>query len=175
MRIKNYFGKQLFVLLVIFMAFGTGEVFAGHDEDAATAAKSEHHGKHHSMSMPQRPLQNAVLKGLKVSLDVMDMGMHLHMQAMEGNTVPDSYNAGQSHAIMLMIQSTASKETVKDADVSVTVTSPSGKKIIGRAPWLGDHYGRPFNPTENGAYKIVFKIEAKEGQGEVTFKYVYGT
>lgn len=74
---------------------------------------------------------------------------------------------------MFMIQSTATKETVKDADVTVTITSPSGKKTISRAPWCGDHYGQSFSPAEKGIYKIAFRIKAKEGNGEVVFNYPF--
>lgn len=174
MRIKNFVKQLFFMTLVIFMALGTSEVFAAcHDKDMETAADSEHQGTPHSMSMAHRPLQSADLQGLKVSLDVMDMGMHVHMQGMKGNPVPDSYDAKRSQAIMFMIQSAATKETVKDAEVTVTITSPSGKKTIRRAPWCGDHYGQSFSPAEEGTYRIAFRTNAKEGNGEIIFNYVY--
>ena len=123
------------------------------------------------MSMADRPVQNAIIQGRKVSLDVMDMGMHIHMQAMKGNPVPDSYDNKQSRAIMVMIRSIKSKETLKNADVEIQIISPKGKIITGTAPWFGDHYGQSFSPTEKGVYRIIVKVAGKEAKGAADFKY----
>jgi hypothetical protein len=176
MRKRNYWKRiQFVILLAICLAFGTGQAFAQHNHDHGVqpATKMEHQGMSHSMSMADRPIQSAIVQGLKVSLDVMDMAMHVHMQGMKGNPVPDSYDAQQSQAIMVMLQSTKSKETVKDADVVITLISPSGKEKISKAPWCGDHYGQSVSPSEKGTYKIRIKVKAKEGDGETTFDYVY--
>lgn len=164
---------QWVIVLAISMTFGSGLAFAqhGHDHGAAPAVKMDHQGMSHQMSMADRPVQTAKIQDLKVSLDVMDMGMHVHMQGMKKNPVPDTYDANQSQAIMVMIQSLASKETVKDADVAITILSPGGKKMMSKAPWCGDHYGASFSPVELGAYRIFIKVEGREGKGEVTFKY----
>lgn len=161
--------------LAMFIALGSVPAFAqhSHNHGAAPATKMEHKGMSHQMSMADRPVQVAEIQGLKVTLDVMDMGMHVHMQGMKGNPVPDIYDAKQSQAIMVMIKSLASKETVKDADVTITISTPSGKEKIGRAPWCGDHYGESFTPSEKGTYRIVIKVDGTEGKGQTTFKYEF--
>jgi hypothetical protein len=62
------------------------------------------------------------------------------------------------------------KEAIKDADVAITIISPTGKKKTSKAPWCGDHYSESFSPSEKGTYLIVIKVEGHEGKGEVTFK-----
>jgi hypothetical protein len=165
---KSIAGSVLFFLVIY-----SGIAFAQHNHDhgAAPAANMEHQGMSHKMSMADRPVQTAEIQGMKVSLDVMGMGMHVRMQGMKGNPVPDTYDAKQNEAIMVMIQSLASKETIKNADVAITIISPTGKKETNRVPWCGDHYGESFSPSEEGTYQIVVKVEGREGKGEVTFKY----
>lgn len=164
---------QWIIVLAISMTFGSGLAFAQHTHDhgAAPAAKMEHQSMSHPMSMADRPVQTANIQGMKVSLDVMDMGMHVHMQGMKKNPVPDTYDTKQSRAIMVMIQSLASKETVKDANVAITIISPGGKKTMSKAPWCGDHYGASFSPVELGTYRIAIKVEGREGKGDVNFQY----
>lgn len=157
----------------VILSYGIAEAQHNHDHGAAPAAKMEHSGMSHQMSMADRPVQTAEVQGMKVSLDVMDMGMHVHMQGMKGNPVPDTYDAKQSQAVMVMIQSLASRETIKDADVTITIISPTGKKKTNKAPWCGDHYGESFTPSEKGTYQIVIKVEGNEGKGETTFKYQF--
>ena len=157
----------------VILSYGMAEAQHNHNHGAAPAAKMEHQGMSHQMSMADRPVQVADIQGLRVSLDVMDMGMHVHMQGMKGNPVPDTYDAKQSQAIMVMIKSLASKETVKDADVTITIITPSGKEKTGKAPWCGDHYGESFTPSEKGTYQIVIKVEGQEGKGQTTFKYEF--
>lgn len=152
---------------------GIAEAQHNHNHGAAPAAKMEHQGMSHQMSMADRPVQVAEIRGMRVTLDVMDMGMHVHMQGMKGNPVPDTYDAKQSQAIMVMIKSLASKETIKDANVTITIVSPVGKQKTSKAPWCGDHYGESFTPSEKGTYLIVIKVEGQEGKGETTFKYQF--
>jgi hypothetical protein len=90
--------------------------------------------------------------------------MHVHMQGMKGTPVPDTYDAKQSQAIMVMIKSLALKEIIKDANVTITIISPTGKQKTSSAPWCGDHYGQSFSPSEKGTYRIVLKIEGREGK-----------
>ncbi|HOG18622.1 MAG TPA: hypothetical protein PLB96_14900 [Syntrophales bacterium] len=163
------------VALAIAMAFVSGPAAAQHmhHHGATPAAKMEHPGMSHQMSMADRPVQTANVQGMKVSLDVMDMGMHVHMQGMKGNPVPHTYDAGQDQAIMVMIQSLASKEIIKDADVSVTIVSPAGDKKTSKAAWCGDHYGESFSPSEEGTYQVIVRVEGREGKGETTFKYQF--
>lgn len=152
---------------------GIAEAQHSHNHGAAPAATMEHQGMSHQMSMADRPVQTANIQGMKVSLDVMDMGMHVHMQGMKGNPVPDIYDAKQSQAIMVMIQSMASKELIKAADVTITIISPEGQKKTSKAPWCGDHYGESFSPSEKGTYQILVEIEGQGGKGEATFKYIH--
>ena len=153
----------------VILSYGIAD--AQHNHGAAPAAQMEHHGMSNQMSMPDRPVQSATVEGLTVSLDVMDMGMHVQMQGMKRNPLPDWYDSKQSQAIMVMIQSIASKETVKDAYVLITIISPTGEKKTSKAPWCGDHYGASFSPSEKGTYQVVVKVEDREGKGETTFKY----
>ena len=157
----------------VILGYGIADAQHSHDHGAPPAAKTDHQGMSDTMSMADRPVQSATVQGLKVSLDVMDMGMHVHMQGMKRNPVPDTYDAKQSQAIMVMIQSTASKETVKDADVTITIISPTGEKKTSKAPWCGDHYGESFSPSEKGTYQVVVKVEGREGKGETSFKYQF--
>lgn len=157
----------------VILSYGMAEAQHNHNHGAASAAKMEHQGMSHQMSMADRPVQVADIQGLRVSLDVMDMGMHVHMQGMKGNPVPDTYDAKQSQAIMVMIKSLASRETVKDAHVTVSIISPSGKEKTSKAPWCGDHYGESFTPSEKGTYQIIIKVDGQEGKGQTTFKYEF--
>jgi hypothetical protein len=166
---------QWIAVLAISMTLGAGTALAQHNHNHGTepAAKMEYQGMSHQMSMADRPVQTAEVQEMKVILDVMDMGMHVHMQGMKGNPVPDSYDDRQSQAIMVMIKSLASKEIIKDADVTITIISPTGKQKTSSAPWCGDHYGQSFRPSEKGTYRIVLKVEGREGKGETTFKYQF--
>lgn len=157
----------------VILSNGIAEAQHNHNHGATPAAKMEHQGTSHQMSMADRPVQVADVQGMRVTLDVMDMGMHVHMQGMKGNPVPDTYDAKQSQAIMVMIKSLASKETLKDANVTITIVSPAGKQKTSKAPWCGDHYGESFSPSEKGTYQIVIKVEGHEGKGETTFKYQF--
>ncbi|MEE9913965.1 MAG: hypothetical protein K4571_19820 [Deltaproteobacteria bacterium] len=158
---------------VILAGYGVAEAQHNHNHGAAPAPKMDHGKMSHQMSMADRPVQVADIQGMRVTLDVMDMGMHVHMQGMKGNPVPDTYDAKQSQAIMVMIKSLASKETIKDADVAITIISPTGKQKASKAPWCGDHYGESFSPSEKGTYQIVINVIGREGKGEVTFKYAF--
>jgi len=166
---------QWIIILAICPTFWSVPAFAqhnhNHDHGAAPAARTEHGGMSHQMSMADRPVQTANVQGMKVSLDVMDMSMHIHMQGMKGNPVPDTYDARQSQAIMVLVQSLASREAIKDADVNITIISPTGKKEASKAPWYGDHYGKSFTPAEKGTYQMVINVEGREERGKTTFKY----
>ncbi|MFA5180497.1 MAG: hypothetical protein WC405_04195 [Syntrophales bacterium] len=166
---------ELVIVLTASMILWSGVAVAqhGHNHGAAPAATSENQDMSHNMSMADRPVQTATVGGMKVTLDVMDMGMHVHMQGMKGNPVPDTYDSKQSQAIMVMINAVASKEIVKDATVTVTIVSPTGKKKTDKAPWYGDHYGASFSPSAQGTYKIIVHVDGHEGKGETTFNYKY--
>lgn len=144
-----------------------GIAFAQHGHGGM--AMSGHGSDSHSMSMKDRPVQSVTVEGMKISLDVMDMSMHTSMLAKKGNPVPGGYDHSQSHAIMVMIQDTASKEIITDAKVTCTVVRPSGERDTGSLMWSGDHYGKGFTPTEKGSYEVQLKIESGGMEREAKF------
>src|SRR5512139_3466016 len=128
----NYVTGAVMVFLVLF----AGAAFAQHSPDHSDgAAPMQHGGMSHDMSMMNRPIQSVTVKGVKITLDVMDMEMHMHMQGMKNNPVHDSFDQKQSHAIMVMLEDTATKKTIKDADVTITLTYPDGKKDTSKVAW----------------------------------------
>ncbi len=155
--------KRLGLLLLVgIFGFGfTGVAMAqhGHGGSGGAAASGDQKGHSMSMSMKDRPVQSATVNGYKITLDVMDMSMHTSMQTMKGNAVGDSDKA-KSHAFMVVIQDTASKEIITDAKVTYTLISPSGAKEEGKLEWSGDHYGKGFEPKEKGAYQVQLQIES---------------
>jgi hypothetical protein len=128
-------------------------------------------GGSHSMPMMNRPVQSVTVDGYKVSLDIMDMSMHSSMQKMKGNPAPGDPDHAKSHAIMVMIQDTASKEIITDAKVSYTLISPSGWKEAGKLEWSGDHYGKGFDAKGKGSYQVQLKIEGGGMEKEANFAY----
>ena len=122
-----------------------------------------------SMSMKDRPVQSVSVDGFKISLDIMDMSMHTSMQKMKGNPAPGESDQVKSHALMVVVQDTASKEIITDAKVNYTLISPSGTKETGKLDWSGDHYGRGFNPKEKGAYQLQLQIESGGMEREAKF------
>jgi hypothetical protein len=101
----------------------------------------------------------------------MDMSMHASMQKMKGNPAPGEMDHAKSHAFMVVIQDTASKEIITDAKVNYTLISPSGAKETGKLDWSGDHYGRGFNPKEKGAYQVQLQIDSGGMEREARFSY----
>jgi hypothetical protein len=132
---------------------------------------SSHGSSSHSMSMKDRPVQSVTVEGFKVTLDVMDMSMHASMQKMKGNPAPGESDHAKSHAIMVVVQDTASKEIITDVKVNYTIVSPSGEKETGKLDWSGDHYGRGFSPKEKGVYQVQLQIESGGMEREAKFSY----
>jgi len=168
-------GKKL-GLLFLAGIFGFG--FAGiamaqhgHGHGGGSKATQGSGSPSMGMSMKDRPVQSVSVDGFKISLDVMDMSMHTSMQKMKGNPAPGDSDVSKSHAIMVIIQDTASKEIITDAKVNYTLISPSGAKETGKLEWSGDHYGRGFNPKEKGAYQVQLQIDS--GGMERGAKFVY--
>lgn len=128
-------------------------------------------GGSHSMSMMNRPVQSVTVDGYKVSLDIMEMSMHMPMQKAKGNPPPQGYDNSKSHAIMVMIQDTASKEIITDAHVTCTIVTPEGEKESGKLQWSGDHYGKGFEPKGKGAYQVQLKIESGGMEREAKLAY----
>ena len=142
---------------------------AGHGGSSMSTPSSG--GGSHSMPMTNRPVQSVTVDGYKVSLDIMDMSMHASMQKMKGNSAPGESDHAKSHAIMVMIQDTASKEIITDAKVSYTLISPSGREEVGKLEWSGDHYGRGFNAKGKGSYRVQLKIEGGGVEREAKLAY----
>ncbi len=124
----------------------------------------------HSMSMKDRPVQSVSVDGYKVSLDIMDMSAHMAMPGMKMNSM-SAADHSKSHAFMVTIQDTASKEIISDAKISYTLVSPSGEKETGKLDWSGDHYERSFNAKEKGAYQVQLQIESGGMEREAKFSY----
>jgi hypothetical protein len=158
--------------VVVFLALFAGVAFAQHSHDhSGGSAPMQQGGMSHDMSMMNRPVQSITVKGVKIGLDVMDMEMHMHMQGMKGNPVHSSFDQQQSQAIMVMLEDAASKKTIKDADVIITLTYPDGKKDTSKVPWSSDHYGLGFNPAKNAIYGIQVNVDWKGVKREAAFKY----
>ena len=141
----------------------------GHDSSAGDSMSQMGHSMDHSMATMNRPVQSITVEGMKISLDIMDMSMHTSMQKMKGNPAPGDSDVSKSHAIMVVIQDTASKEIITDAKVNYTLISPSGAKETGKLDWSGDHYGQSFNPKEKGAYQVQLNIENGGMEREAIF------
>ena len=159
---------------VIVVVLSTGVAFAqhGHHDHSGGSAPMQQGGMmSHDMSMMNRPVQSETVKGMKISLDVMDMGMHMHMQDMKNNPVHGSFDQKQSHAIMVMLEDTASRKTIKDADVTITLTYPDGKKETSKVAWSSDHYGLGFSPVKNAVYGIQVAVDRQGAERQAAFKY----
>jgi len=143
----------------------------GHSH-GGTTAPSPQTGKSHDLGMKSSPAQSMTVEGFKVSLEVMDMTAHKGMPGMKGSPQHGDGHS-QSHALMLTLQDTASKEIITDARVSFSILSPSGKKENGKMEWSGDHYGAGFSPQEKGAYQVQLKIESGGMEREAKLSYEF--
>ena len=152
------------------VSFG-GIALAQHGHGHGGGSTSSSGGGSHSMSMKDRPVQSVTVDGYKITLDIMDMSMHTSMQTMKGNPAPGESDQVKSHAIMVVVQDTASKEIITDAKVTYKITGPSGPPEAGNLDWSGDHFGRGFNPKEKGAYQVQLVIESGGMEREAKFTY----
>ena len=172
---SNFVKKfAVYFLSGIFVAALSSVAMAQHGHGhggASTSSSTPPHQMGHSVSMKDRPVQSVSVDGFKISLDIMDMSMHTSMQKMKGNPAPGEPDVAKSHAIMVMIQDTASKEIITDAKVNSMIVRPSGIKEAGKLDWSGDHYGRGFNPKEKGPYQVQLQIESGGMEREAKFSY----
>ncbi|MDA8124211.1 MAG: hypothetical protein M0009_03365 [Deltaproteobacteria bacterium] len=169
--------KKWFVVFGVLFVFGIGEALAqhGHDHGAAAAAPAGNAGMMMPHQMPLtavRSLQSATVDGLKISVDIMGMGMHAHMQEMKGTPLPATFDRSKGQAIMVTIEAADTKKVVKDAEVTVTVIGPKGETTTGKAPWYGDHYGASFGSDEDGTYRIVVAAVSNGVKREAEFKHI---
>jgi len=141
--------------LLVFCLSGAARAQHGHSHGAPAGSK----GTGAKDSIPAKgAVQTVTLEGLKISLEVMSMGEHMKHTA-AGATHGEADHR-KSHALMVTLQDTASKEIISDARVSFSILSPSGKKENGKMEWSGGHYGDGFSPREKGTYQVELKIES---------------
>ncbi len=163
------FAVGIFVLALSAIAMAQHGHGSGH---GGTDMSSHGSGEgSHSMSMMNRPVQSVTIDNYKISLDIMDISMHASMQKMKGNPAPGESDHAKSHAIMVMIQDTGSREIISDAKVNCTVLTPSGQKFAGKLDWSGDHYGRGLEAKEKGSYQVQLKIESGVMERDASFKW----
>ena len=166
-------GKKIISILLsgFLLAFVPSIVVAqhqhGHDSPPAAPQKGTSHGMHKA----DQSAQAATVEGLKITFEVMDMSAHMSMPGMKGNSQHGSSEHSKSHAIMVKIQDTASKEILSDAKVRYTLIRPSGEKETGSLVWSGDHYAGGFSPKEKGAYQVQLMIESGGMEREAKFLY----
>ncbi len=155
---------MIFVLTTFIVAFG-GAAYAQHS-----------HGQMHQMS-PAKPaaakagsIKSVSIGGYKISLEVMDMSAHMSMPGMKETSMSAAEHS-KSHAMMVTIQDTASKEIISDAQVKFSLVTPAGAKEAGNLEWSGDHYGASFDGKEKGAYEIQLTVESGGMNREAKFSY----
>jgi hypothetical protein len=164
---RNLLLLALSGLLMIFLA---GAAVAQHQHDHGATPKAA--AKPPEKSAEKERIQSVTVEGLKVSLEVMDMSAHMGMPGMKASPQHGDGRT-QSHALMVTLQDTASKEIISDAQVSFSILGPSGKKENGKMEWSGDHYGAGFNPQEKGAYQVQLKIESGGMDREAKLSYEF--
>jgi hypothetical protein len=126
-------------------------------------------GKSHDMDMKGTSAQSVSVEGLRISLEVMDMGEHMKHTA-RGASHSDADHA-RSHSLMVTLQDLASKEIISDAKVAYTISAPSGKKETGKLAWSGDHYGAAADLKEKGTYRVRLAIESGGMERQANFEY----
>ncbi len=131
---------------------------------------SSHGSSSHSMATKDRPVQSVSVEGYKITLDVMDMSMHMSMPGMKGNSM-NNVDHSKGNVIMVTVQDTASKEIISDAKVQYTIISPTGQKETGKLDWSGDYYGSAFSTKEKGTYQVQLMVESGGMEREATFKW----
>lgn len=177
-NISEKFGLLFLAGIFVFSLGGAAMAQHGHGHGGMNMDMSAHGsmstqgGGSHSMamSMKDQPVQSVSVDGYKISLDIMDMSMHMSMQGMKGNSMKDAEHS-KSHAFMVTVQDTASKEIVSDAKVNYTLINPLGAKETGKLEWSGDYYGGSFTPKEKGAYQVQLQIENGGMEREAKFSY----
>ena len=168
-------GKKIILILLsgFLAAFIPGIAVAQHQHGHESPPAAPQKGTSHSMHKASQPGQAATVEGAKITFEVMDMSAHMSMPGMKGNPQHGSSDHSKSHAIMVKIQDTASKEIISDAKVRYTLIRPSGEKETGSLVWSSDHYGGGFSPKEKGAYQAQLMIES--GGMEREAKFIYST
>ena len=165
---KKFVLTFLASLWVIFLA-GVAMGQHGHDHGSPMPAAPPK-GTSQEMQMGNQPVQGINVEGFKVSFEIMDMSMHMSMPGMKGSPQHGASEHSQSHALMLKVQDTASKEIISDAKVQYTLIRPSGEKETGKLVWSGDHYGGGFSPKEKGYLPVpIDDRERRNGKGSQVY------
>ena len=167
-------GKKIFLrfLVLVFMCFFPGIALAQHQHDhGGSSPTASSKDTSQEMQMGSQPVQAITLEGLKITFEVMDMSMHMSMPGMKGNPAHGASEHSQSHAVMVKVEDTASREIISDAKVQYTLIRPSGEKETGKLVWSGDHYGGGLSPKEKGIYQFQLMIESGGMEREAKFTY----
>jgi hypothetical protein len=138
----------------------------------SSTSTSPQAGPSQQMPMKMRIAQAATIEGYQITFEVMDMSTHMSMPGMKGNPMHGADHS-KSHAIMVKVEDTASKEIISDAKVSYTLIGPSGEKETGTLEWSGDHYGGTFGPKEKGTYQVQLMIESGGMEREAKFTHEF--
>ncbi len=166
-RSKKFISLILSWFVVAFLASGA---IAQHKHDHGSApAPSTQMGQGHEKSMMGGPAQSVTVDGYKITLEVMDMSAHMSMPGMKSSM--DAAAHAKSHALMVRVQDTASKEIISDARIQYILTTPAGAKESGKLEWSGDYYNGGFSPKEKGNYQIELKIESSGMERTAKFAY----
>lgn len=169
-NIGKRFGVCFLAATLLIVFGGVAKAQHGQMQGHGGMDMSSHESGSHSMSTKDRPVQSVSVEGYKISLDVMDMSMHMSMPGMKGTSMQGADHS-KSHAIMVTVQDTASKEIISDAKVNYTIISPSGEKETGKLEWSGDRYDGTFSPKGKGAYQVQLTIENGGMEREANFTY----
>jgi hypothetical protein len=164
--------KHLLFFLSFSLVFGFyGTAMAQHGGHGGSTSSSTEKGASHSMPAASQAVQSATVEGYKITFEVMDMSAHMSMPGMKGETQHGASDHSKSHALMVKVQDTASKEIISDAKVQYALVRPSGEKETGKLAWSGDHYAGTFSPKEKGTYQVQLKIESGGMERDANFKY----
>jgi hypothetical protein len=157
------FGLQAFTFSPLAMAQHGGHSHSGGTVPSQPLEKSR------EMSTKGTSAQFVTVQGLRISLEVMEMGEHMKHTA-RGASHSDADHA-RSHSLMVNLQDLASKEIISDARVAYTLSAPSGKKETGKLAWSGDHYSAAADLKEKGTYRVRLAIESGGMERQADFKY----
>jgi hypothetical protein len=166
-RTMNYVAGAtlMFIALLYSAAFGQHS----HDHSGGSApVQSE--GLSSASSIMNRSVQSVIVKGVKITLDVMAMDTHMQMQGLK-KPGPGPVDQIPGHVIVVRLEDAASKKTIKYADVSIALTEPDGKRTRSRVTGSSGHYGLRFSPAKNVIYEIQVDVDWKGERREASFKF----
>ena len=144
----------------------------GHDHGSSSPAAPQK-GTSHEMTMGNQPTHSVSVEGLKITFEVMDMSMHMSMPGMKGNPQHGASEHSQSHALMVKVQDTASKEIISDAKSAVYLNSTFRGERNGQIGVVRRPLWRGFSPKEKGAYQFQLMIESGGMEREAKFTYEF--